>query len=245
MRLLAVSAPTRTGGVALPIRHRGEVEILVLRHELAVLRREVSRPSCDPADRVFLAALARLLPRERWGSVFVRPETIRRWHHSLLARRWTYPHRRPGGPATDLGVHALIVRLAGEPLLGRAEDPRRTRQARCRDRGEHHLVDSAAGRHRSKRRDGHRKRGGSSCDPRPAESSPATYLWRTDRVKVWLSSQLMFGSVGWLEGGCRPYRESAQTYLGARSVRSGDVMVDGVARGCAAAHSSLAGHLVG
>ena len=91
-----------------------EVEILVLRHELAVLRRQVARPSCRPADRVFLAALARMLPRDRWGSVFVRPETIRRWHRSLLARRWTYPHRRPGRPATDAGVRALIVRLARE-----------------------------------------------------------------------------------------------------------------------------------
>jgi putative transposase len=61
-----------------------EVEILVLRHELALLRRQVGRPTCRPADRVFLAALARMLPRERWGSVFVRPETIRRWHRSLL-----------------------------------------------------------------------------------------------------------------------------------------------------------------
>ncbi len=91
-----------------------EVEILVLRHELAVLRRQVARPSCRPADRVFLAVLGRMLPRERSGSVFVRPETIRRWHRSLLARRWTYPHRRPGRPATDPGVHALIVRLARE-----------------------------------------------------------------------------------------------------------------------------------
>jgi len=91
-----------------------EVEILVLRHELAVLRRQVGRPSCRPADRVFLAALARMLPRERWGSVFVQPETVRRWHRSLLARRWTYPHRRPGRPATGAGVRALIVRLARE-----------------------------------------------------------------------------------------------------------------------------------
>ena len=91
-----------------------EVEILVLRHELAVLRRQVARPSCRPADRVFLAALARMLPRDRWGSVFVRPETIRRWHRSLLARRWTYPHRPPGRPATDADLRALIVRLARE-----------------------------------------------------------------------------------------------------------------------------------
>ena len=55
-----------------------EVELLVLRHELAVLGRQVVRPSCRPADRMFLAALARILPRERWGSLFVRPETIRR-----------------------------------------------------------------------------------------------------------------------------------------------------------------------
>ena len=63
---------------------------------------------------MFLAALGRMLPRDRWGSVFVRPETIRRWHRSLLAGRWTYPHRRPGRPATDADLRALIVRLARE-----------------------------------------------------------------------------------------------------------------------------------
>jgi putative transposase len=91
-----------------------EVEILLLRHELAVLRRQVTRPSCRPADRVFLAALVRMLPRNGWGSVFVQPGTVRRWHRSLIARRWTYPHRRPGRPATGAGVRALIVRLARE-----------------------------------------------------------------------------------------------------------------------------------
>jgi putative transposase len=91
-----------------------EVEILVLRHEVAVLRRQVERPNCRPADRILLAARARLLPRDRWGSVFVRPETIRRWHRTLVARRWTYPHRRPGRPATDPEVRSLILRMARE-----------------------------------------------------------------------------------------------------------------------------------
>jgi putative transposase len=72
-----------------------EVEILVLRHELAVLRRQVARPRCSPTDRVVLAALARLVPRDRRGSVFVRPDTIRRWHGSLRSRLGRI---RIGGP---------------------------------------------------------------------------------------------------------------------------------------------------
>ena len=91
-----------------------EVEILVLRHELAVLRRQVARPSCHPADRMFLAALARILPRDRRGSLFVQPETIRRWHRALGAGRWIYPHRPPGRPATGADLRALIARLARE-----------------------------------------------------------------------------------------------------------------------------------
>jgi putative transposase len=91
-----------------------EVEILVLRHELAVLRRQVGRANCRPADRAVLAALARLLPRDRRGSGFVRPETIRHWHRTLVKRRWTYSQRRPGRPATDREVCSLILRLAQE-----------------------------------------------------------------------------------------------------------------------------------
>jgi len=55
-----------------------------------------------------------MLPRDRRGSLFVRPETIRRWHRALMARRWTYPHRPPGRPATGADLRALIVRLARE-----------------------------------------------------------------------------------------------------------------------------------
>jgi putative transposase len=59
---------------------RNAVEILVPRHELTVLRRQVARPRCTLADRVVLSALAQVLPRDRRGSQFVRPETIRRLH---------------------------------------------------------------------------------------------------------------------------------------------------------------------
>jgi putative transposase len=63
--------------------------------------------------------LARVLPRDRWGSVFVRPETIRRWHRLLLARRWTYPHRRPGRPANERRCScADFAAGAGQPGWG-------------------------------------------------------------------------------------------------------------------------------
>jgi putative transposase len=66
-----------------------EVEILVLRHELSILRRQVGRPRFEPEDRLLLAAMGRLLPRRSWSGFPVRPETILRWHRRLVARRWT------------------------------------------------------------------------------------------------------------------------------------------------------------
>jgi putative transposase len=68
-----------------------DVEIAVLHHQLLVLRRQVARPRYAPPDRIILAALAKLLPRERWPIFLVTPSTLLRWHRELIRRRWTYP----------------------------------------------------------------------------------------------------------------------------------------------------------
>ena len=102
----------------LALRSRGDVakdlEILVLRHQLTVLRRQVPRPKLEPADRALLAAISRRLPRSSWSCFVVRPETLLGWHRRLVAGAWTYPHRRPGRPSLDEHVQQLIVRLARE-----------------------------------------------------------------------------------------------------------------------------------
>jgi transposase len=91
-----------------------DLEILVLRHQLAVLRRQTPRPKLEPADRALMAAVSRILPRSRWSCFFVRPETLLRWHRRLVARTWTYPHHQTGRPPLDEEVQQLIVRLARE-----------------------------------------------------------------------------------------------------------------------------------
>jgi putative transposase len=90
-----------------------ELEIVVLRHELGVLRRQLTPPELRPADRVFLTAASRLLPRSTWPSFVVTPTTLLRWHRRLVARRWTYPCRA-GRPPIGREIRELVLRLARE-----------------------------------------------------------------------------------------------------------------------------------
>ena len=81
--------------VAMRIRSNNfkELEIVVLRHEIAILRRQRRRPALTTVDRLFLAAASRCLSRDRWRSFIITPATLLRWHRRLVARRWTYAHR--------------------------------------------------------------------------------------------------------------------------------------------------------
>src|SRR5207249_3622673 len=91
-----------------------ELEILVLRHELSILRRQVARPRLSSADRLLLVALSRLLPRHAWRAFSVRPETLLRWHRRLVACRWTYASTGAGRPRLQPELRRLVLRLACE-----------------------------------------------------------------------------------------------------------------------------------
>ena len=91
-----------------------DLEILVLRHQLTVLHRQISRPRFEPADRALLAAVSRMLPRSVWSCFLVKPDTLLGWHRCLVADAWTYPQRHAGRPRLDQDVQLLIVRLATE-----------------------------------------------------------------------------------------------------------------------------------
>jgi len=97
-----------------PAPDERDAEIAVLRHQLMVLRRQVRRPRFTPSDRMVLAVLARLLPRDRWPVFLVTPGTLLRWHRELVARRWTYPHTGQRRRGVDPAVVEVVLRLARE-----------------------------------------------------------------------------------------------------------------------------------
>jgi putative transposase len=121
-------------------------EVLVLRHQNAVLRRQAGRVRYEPADRAWFAALARIVPRRRWAEVFpVTPATLLAWHRRLAAKKYdTSGRRRPGRPPATPGYQAAgAAPGAGESAVGASPDPGRASEARHRRGAVHCLGDPA------------------------------------------------------------------------------------------------------
>src|SRR6266542_4309369 len=113
--------------------HVKDVELLVLRHELEILRRQIVRPELRTVDRALLAAAACHLPRSSRGFLLVTPRTLLRWHQAIVRRKWRQPAARVGRPPLSAEIRELVVRLAREKsAVGPSADLRRARQARLR-----------------------------------------------------------------------------------------------------------------
>lgn len=177
-RVLRLLVPARSD------TRSAEVELLVLRHELKVLRRQVSRPRYRRRDRVLLAAASRFLPRPAWRAFSVTPETLLRWHRELVRRKWTF--RRvgtPGRPPIGDDVRELMLRLAREnPRWGH-----RRIQGELRKLG---LVVSATSIRGVLRRAG--------IDPAPRRSGPTWREFIRAQAKGTLACDFFTVETAWL-----------------------------------------------
>jgi hypothetical protein len=178
-----------------------EIEILVLRHQLAVLQRRTQRPPMSWTDRAVSAALARLLPVRRRVELLVTPATIPRWHRLLIARRWTTQPTRPGRPAIPAGLRALAIRLAHEmKVVARRHDtPRGVRSS------EFGVSEDAVQPHRPDH----------DCDVR-------CWVFSADRVGQGHSSRPRRGCIritSLQHSGIEPYSTSSSRVLECRTAR--------------------------
>jgi hypothetical protein len=151
-----------------------DIEILVLRHQLAVLQRRTPRPRRSWTDRALIAALTRLLPVRRRLGLLITPATVLGWHRRLVARRWTTQPTRPGRPAISAGVRALVIRLATEnPTWATAASTANLPASAIRSAPPPSGPSCTApeSTHRCGEPD---PPGPSSCEPRRTRSSPAT-----------------------------------------------------------------------
>ena len=178
-----------------------DVELLILRHQVAVLRRQVHRPKLQPADRVVLATLSRLLPRARWPIFFATAATLLRWHHDPIAWRWTFPHARrsPGRsgywcyawpPTTRLGGSGVSMANWSVSATGSRPAPCGTFSTTpaSTPRAPPHRADMEAVSHRAGRRHrARRARPGRRAPPRRAPAAfPADRLipaWATQQAR--------------------------------------------------------------
>ena len=152
------------------------IEIMVLRHQLKVLRRQVGRPRLRPVDRALLAVSARALSRDRWASLMVAPQTLLRWHRELVKRKWTYAAKCIGRPPLDPEICELICRMAREnPRWGCVRIQGELRGLGIRV-GATTIGASFAVQASGPLPEEAARAGRSSCVLRPRESSPATYL---------------------------------------------------------------------